>query len=144
MKSKQCVHCREEKPIEEFAYSNRLLGTRQKHCRACMRMFNKNSYDKKSPEERQKIYDNRTKRRENARQYVWDYLASHPCVDCGESDPRLLEFDHVRGKKKAAISVLASGRHSIETIQAEIAKCEVRCTSCHRKKTYEDRGWFSG
>lgn len=144
MKSKQCAHCREVKPIEEFAYSNRLLGTRQKHCRACMSMFNKNSYDKKTAEERQKIYDNRTKRRENARQYVWDYLASHPCVDCGESDPRLLEFDHVRGKKKAAISVLASGRYSLETIQAEIAKCEVRCTSCHRKKTYKDRGWFRG
>ena len=144
MKSKQCAHCREEKAIDEFAYSNRLLGKRQKHCRACMSMFNKNSYNKKTPEEKQKIYDNRTKRRENARQYVWDYLASNPCIDCGETDPRLLEFDHVRGKKKAAISVLASGRYSIETIQAEIAKCEVRCTSCHRKKTYRDRGWFRG
>jgi hypothetical protein len=109
-----------------------------------MSKFNKASYAKKTEKEKRKIYENRSKRREIARQYVWDYLSSHPCVDCGETDPRLLEFDHVRGKKKAPISELASGRYSIETIKKEIAKCEIRCTSCHRKKTYKERGWFTG
>ena len=127
--------------MEEFAFSNRILKTRQKHCRSCMSKFNKASYEKADKE---KIYDNRRKRAEAARQYVWDYLSTHPCVDCGESDPRLLEFDHVRGRKKSAVSQLATGRHSIETIQKEIDKCVVRCVSCHRKKTYDDRGWFKG
>jgi hypothetical protein len=138
---KQCAHCREIKDEEEFAWSNKLLRIRQKHCRACMSKFNKASYEKA---DKQRIYENRTKRKEVAREYVWNYLATHPCVDCGESNPQLLEFDHVRGKKKAAVSQLASGRHSLETIQKEINKCEVRCVSCHRKKTYDDRGWFSG
>lgn len=138
---KQCVHCKEFKQEKEFAWSNKKLNKRQKHCRACMSKFNKASYKKA---DKQKIYDNRTKRREIARKFVWDFLEQNPCVDCGESDPRLLEFDHVRGEKKSSISVLASGRYSIKTIQDEIDKCEVRCTSCHRKKTYDDRGWFTG
>ena len=62
----------------------------------------------------------------------------------GFYDPRLLEFDHVKGRKKDSVSQLATGRHSIETIQKEIDKCVVRCVACHRKKTYDDRGWFRG
>jgi len=90
-----------------------------------MSAFNKASYMKKGRAEKQQIYDNRNKRRENARQYVWDYLSTNPCIECGESDPRLLEFDHRDpGKKKAPVSVLATSRHSIKTIQKEIDKCE--------------------
>lgn len=138
---KQCVHCKQVKAFDEFAWSNKKAEKRQKHCRACMSKFNKASYQKA---DKQRIYQNRTKRRELARQYVWSYLENNPCVDCGETDPRLLEFDHVRGEKKAAVSQLASGRYSIKTLQDEIDKCEVRCASCHRKKTYKDRDWFTG
>jgi hypothetical protein len=141
---KQCAHCKEFKHLDEFAYSNRILKSRQKHCRACMSDFNKASYNKRKTEYRQNIYDNREKRRLDNRQFVWNYLSTHPCVDCGERDPRLLEFDHVRGNKKENISQLATGRYSFETIQKEISKCEVRCANCHRRKTHEEPGWFSG
>jgi len=59
------------------------------------------------------------------------------CVDCGESEPVVLEFDHVRGKKKKAIADMVSHSYSIETIKEEIRKCEIRCANCHRKKTHE-------
>jgi hypothetical protein len=41
---------------------------------------------------------------EEGRQYVWSYLSTHPCVDCGESNPIVLESDHVRGRKKMIVS----------------------------------------
>jgi hypothetical protein len=76
-------------------------------------------------------------------QFVLDYLRTHPCVDCGESDPVVLEFDHVRGKKDGSISAMVSAGRPIAVIQAEIEKCDVRCANCHRETTVTQLGWMS-
>src|ERR1017187_1583014 len=43
------------------------------------------------------------------RAWISAFLAEYPCVDCGESDPEVLEFDHVRGKKTANVSAMVRG-----------------------------------
>ena len=48
--------------------------------------------------------ENKARRRDEAQSFVYDHLSTHPCVDCGETDPIVLEFDHVRGRKKGTIS----------------------------------------
>jgi hypothetical protein len=63
------------------------------------------------------------------------YLSQHPCVDCGEADARVLEFDHVRGVKRAAISAMVRDIRPMDQIWAEVAKCDIRCANCHRRKT---------
>jgi len=75
------------------------------------------------------------------RQKVLAYLKSHPCVDCGESDPIVLEFDHVRGKKRDIISKLC-GRYCWEELEKEISKCDVRCANCHKRRTAKKQKWF--
>lgn len=50
----------------------------------------------------------------------------------------VLEFDHVRGVKRAEVSEMAG--YSLRSARAEIAKCEVRCGNCHRRKTIRERG----
>lgn len=65
------------------------------------------------------------------------YLQEHPCLDCGESDPVVLDFDHLPGVEKRfeiARAVNASTR-AWPTILKEIAKCEVVCANCHRRRT---------
>jgi hypothetical protein len=144
MSTKRCAHCKIAKPLEEYAFNNKLLGTRQKHCRECMKKFNRQSYERRSDERKQEVKEGRQQKIQEAQQYIWDYLSTHPCADCGESNPVVLEFDHVRGRKKAAISDMPRQGYSISAIRAEISKCVVRCANCHRKKTHKERGWFSG
>lgn len=72
--------------------------------------------------------------------HVLEYLLRHPCVDCGERDPVVLEFDHIE-EKSAHVSDLISHCASKTAIDAEIARCEVVCTNCHRRRTAHRAGW---
>lgn len=60
-----------------------------------------------------------------------------PCADCDVRYPfYVMDFDHVRGEKLFA---MASCKlcHVGQTLLDEIAKCDVVCANCHRKRTYE-------
>jgi hypothetical protein len=65
--------------------------------------------------------------------WVMSYLAAHPCVDCGESDPIVLEFDHM-GSKNYDIKDLIVGWSGRRKLENEIALCVVRCANCHRRR----------
>lgn len=139
----QCNHCGEFKSDEEFSWRYKSLGIKAPTCKACKALIDHNYYESRSDSHKQKVIEQKSARRDAARNYLWDYLSTHPCVDCGEADPLLLEFDHVRGQKKTTVSQMVGQGFSLESIQQEIAKCEVRCVSCHRRKTYKDQGWFT-
>ena len=70
-------------------------------------------------------------------EYLKDYLSIHPCIDCGNTDIRVLDFDHVYGKKYKEVTTLARNGASLKKISAEIAKCEIRCANCHRIRHYQ-------
>lgn len=60
-----------------------------------------------------------------------DQLKAEPCVDCGRTfPPAAMDFDHVRGVKVANISEMLY--RSRAELDAEIAKCELVCATCHR------------
>lgn len=69
--------------------------------------------------------------------HVWNYLSTHPCIDCGESNILFLKFDHI-GPKTEWVSFLIRKHAAIATIDKEISKCVVRCISCHRKSTLKN------
>jgi 5-methylcytosine-specific restriction endonuclease McrA len=77
--------------------------------------------------------------RDRIRTYITAHLKANPCVDCGEADPIILEFDHVAGKDFNISDAVRKGV-SMKKLKDEIAKCEVRCSNCHRRKTYERSG----
>lgn len=76
------------------------------------------------------------KQKQINREFVDNYLKNNPCVDCGYSDIRALEFDHVRGNKIKEISTMICC-YSLTKIIEEIKKCDVRCANCHRIITKE-------
>lgn len=80
--------------------------------------------------------------KDGARKWLLNYLLSHPCVDCGESDPIVLEFDHRPGESKEFnLGESARRKVSVSRIEAEVAKCDVRCANCHRRVTYRRAGY---
>ena len=72
------------------------------------------------------------------RAMVDDMKVAAGCADCGYNEnPVALDFDHVRGEKIGAIGNLVRGR--LDKLMAEIKKCEVVCSNCHRIRTQERR-----
>jgi len=69
--------------------------------------------------------------------FMYRYLRFCKCIDCGVKDPRVLQFDHVRGEKKDPVSSLVYSGKSMIRIKDEIRKCEIRCANCHTIKTHK-------
>lgn len=138
---KNCNYCGLYLPAEAFNWRNRLLGIRHKTCRNCQHNRQKQWYEKHKDEHKKNVLVRKVSARQEARQFVLDYLSTHPCIQCGESDPIVLEFHHVGGKERE-ISFMITGGYPIAKIQSEIAKCQVLCANCHRRKTVKERGWF--
>jgi hypothetical protein len=75
------------------------------------------------------------RQREFTKQFV-DRAKQRPCLDCGVCyPPYVMDFDHVRGVKTAVLSRLRTARGSWSKLVAEIEKCEVVCSNCHRIRT---------
>ena len=81
--------------------------------------------------------------RDEAREFVYQFLLSHRCEECGETDSRVLEFHHV-GSKEKEISAMVGGGYPIHTILEELSRYKVLCANCHRKLTMNEKGWFRG
>ena len=147
MATKICNHCGLEKDEEEFSWRFKSLGIRNKACKKCMYEFNKNYYQGDDAHEKhlKQVKERTEAARAAGKEYVYQYLLTHPCEHCGETDPRVLEFHHREpSEKDMDVTHMLSGGYSIKRIQAELDKCQVLCANCHRKVTVEQRGWFRG
>ena len=85
---------------------------------------------------------NKANASQRAREFVDIYLREHPCVDCGETDIVVLTFDHVQDEKRANIANMVGGGFGVESIKAEIEKCEVTCFNCHAIRTQKRSGAY--
>lgn len=57
------------------------------------------------------------------------------CAHCGETEQ--LEFDHIDPKTKLFKPSQLWSRNKVE-LDAEIAKCQLLCYACHKKKTIKE------
>ena len=140
---KKCSKCKKDKPVNAFSFKKKALDIRQSQCKECTRLLIKNHYNKNRQYYLNKANIRNSELRLEINIYLRDFLSKSFCIDCGESDIRVLEFDH-KGEipKLKAVSSLVRGRYSLEKIQEEMNKCEIRCANCHRKKTAIDFKWF--
>lgn len=140
MYTKRCSgFCKASKPLSEFGVDRSRKDGLNARCKDCNRR--KNDGKPKPPRDPGEVREYAVRIKIRNQEYAWNHLKAHPCVDCGERDPVVLEFDHVRGEKVDNISRMLCSTRSLKVIQEEIAKCDVRCANCHRRRTAEDR-WF--
>ena len=98
---------------------------------AKVRASYKRWYDRNQGVQAQRVAEQKAKKRA----YIQSLKRKGQCVDCEEDDWRTLDFDHVSGIKEFNISDVASEGVGWDRLHAELAKCELRCSNCHRKRT---------
>jgi hypothetical protein len=135
---RRCGRCAERKPLEDFNWRREDRGQRDSLCRPCRAAYHREHYLRN----KQRYVDQARQRKQAlARErtaHLVAHFAKHPCVDCGEKDPVVLEFDHLRDKAFNIGRSLAY--RSWAAILAEMAKCDVVCANCHRRRTARRAG----
>lgn len=141
MTKRVCSKCGKEKDIEEFPLRNKFTQRRQSHCKDCSLEMGRDWYQRNKDYQKANARRHTTEYRDTLREYLWDYLLTHPCESCGEGDPVVLEFHHI-GEKDMAISEMITRITSVDRLEEELKKCQVLCSNCHRRLTAKERGWF--
>ena len=132
---RECCWCFWVKPLSEFAFKSATRQTLSSHCRKCHAAYRRKHYLRNRSDYISRATRQMRHRKARNRYLAREYLLSHHCIDCGESEIAALDFDHVDPKTKAfAIGTLLRVR-SWTSIEREIAKCVVRCANCHRRRT---------
>jgi hypothetical protein len=142
---KICTKCEVDYPEPLEDHFNKRAGSKdglQHRCKKCISEAHKEHYSQHKSYYKTKAKKHTREYRKRNLQVILDYLEKHPCVDCGETDPIVLEFDHIKNKS-LNISIMWSRNTSpVKDILDEISKCEVRCANCHRRKTAKQLGWY--
>lgn len=137
---KLCNKCKTAKPSSEFSTNSSKKDGLQTHCKSCRSKYHKEWYKANRELQVARSVSSKRKYRDRWYDFVMDYFKEHPCVDCGETDPIVLEFDHVRGTKDFNIATGVASR-SWDALMLEIEKCDVRCANCHNRRTAKERGY---
>jgi hypothetical protein len=122
---RKCSKCGKTKALSSFQLGKRKgrKPSREGRCKVCISVIGKKKHKNHNVE---------------GRTFVFNYLKKHPCIECGESDVLMLEFDH-RHSKKFDISNGVLKKVPMHILKAEIKKCDVRCSNHHSRKTHQEK-----
>ena len=140
---KKCCVCKVDKPVSDFDLNVSRADGLQTTCKECNSVRHQEWYEQNKDEVRRRAKEWNEQKHNLLTKFLSEYLRLHPCVDCGNTNILVLEFDHVQGIKVDAIGHMLSARVSLDVLKEELSKCEVRCRNCHAIKTQmaNPRSW---
>jgi len=142
---KICGTCKVPKSEEDFNKNKSKPDGLNSICRECSNKRSKRYYTENKEHHIGVIKDRKVKTLIDTRTKIFEYFKENPCIDCGETDPIVLEFDHRDDViKERNIADLVGNSCSWTMIKKEIDKCDVRCANCHRRRTAIQQGWYKG
>ncbi len=127
---KTCSTCGLLKPLSCFPYQEN-RGSHLSKCVECKRDYDRAYWSLTKERRNSRKKQNTSSVRERNTRYLLAFFKANPCTICGESDPLVLEFDHLEPTtKEANVSELLGT--SLARIDLEISKCRVLVlgTSC--------------
>lgn len=138
---KTCTICTLSFPLDQFNRKSSAKDGLQNVCRPCNRASSRRYYKENPGKHREAVSARNRIEKDKLQQLLGQYLLDHPCVDCGQTDIRLLDCDH-RGDeiKRLEVSKMIAGQYKWAVILNELSKCDTRCRNCHILKTYERAG----
>lgn len=131
---KICSKCSQSKPEADFSKKR---GGRAEVCKKCHNEYAAGHYRKN----KEKYIDRTNAKRQQYKESFYRWLSGKSCVDCGNNNMVVLEFDHVTGEKSYNISNKI-GQVPLESMMEEIGKCEIVCANCHRIRTAGRGNWM--
>lgn len=133
--TKVCGVCKAEKALASFSLKDAAKALYSSECKACHRQYRKAHYKKN----RQREIARAASRSSEIKLWYKSIKSSLSCARCGERHPATLQFHHRnRSEKDFSISAAICRGLSVQTIEVEMAKCEILCANCHLKLHYED------
>ena len=140
---KKCSKCKELKNKTEFWESTYSRDGLQAYCKVCGKQTTYKHYKENKDRLTRLNKKSRLQRVLLKRNFVISLLQENCCVECSESDIRVLDFDHIdKTTKLRGISQMIWDNTPLWKLKEEIEKCEVRCSNCHRKRTFEQFNWY--
>ncbi len=137
--------CKTSKPLEEMGKRATTSDGYENICKACARTRAKEYYRRNRGKRVAQLTKSTRERRERRSEWLKKLKTSTPCKDCGKLyHYSQLDFDHRAGVEKHA----SLKRHrnmgfwnfvrqqGWQTVQDEIAKCDIVCANCHRLRTW--------
>lgn len=144
---KTCSKCSITKPETEYFVKDKKSGRLHAHCKECYKEHRKTYYAehylKYGDKYRERAKLRRARAKRNLQIKLKDYLEGKSCKNCGESDIRVLEFDHLNpATKRFGIANSITDGRKWSDILIEIEQCQILCANCHKKQTAIQYGWF--
>ena len=142
---KRCSKCEDEKELDEFNKKKSNKDGLQGECRECQGETSREYYKVNNEKQKKQINEAKKKRIKENKEKYFNLLCESKCVDCPESNPVVLEYDHRDGVDKInGVGRLVASGYSWDVILKEIEKCDIRCANCHRIRTAKQFGWYKG
>ena len=139
---KTCSTCKQELARVCFNKRVRAKDGLQHQCKQCQR-DGQNKYYRGNDAYKARVKSAAAIALDAKREKLLTVLKTCRCLHCGETDPVVLDFDHIDPKTKTTeVGSMFRKGYSWDKIEAEIAKCQVLCSNCHRRKTAKENNWY--
>lgn len=135
---KECHQCELVKDVNQFHVDLSTSDNLNRLCKDCRLATDRRRRANRSIEQIEKDRQSFRESKNRHKEKLDQIKLNSGCVDCGyNKHVEALDFDHIENNKSFSIATAKSNRW--EVLEAEIAKCEVVCSNCHRVRTANRR-----